>query len=163
YWAQAPHYNRDVDRAKSYLAKTGFKNLTLNLACLDANAEKTACQVIPSNLQDIGIKVNVQATDAATFNAIPGAGGGGKNRQLVYCDYVAEPDPSWSTVWFDCAQMGLWNWGGWCDKSSFDKLHFKAIKETNEAKRQKLYVELQKVWDQEANMVWVAYPTRFYA
>ena len=31
--------------------------------------------------------------DSATFNAIPGAGGGGKNRQLVYGGYVTEPDP----------------------------------------------------------------------
>ena len=121
------------------------------------------CQVIQANLKDIGITINLKVADPATFNAIPGAGGGGKNRQLVYGGYVSEPDPSWSTVWFTCAQNGLWNWDNWCDKGGFDRLHFAAIKETNPAKRQKLYEQLQKLWDAEASMVWVAYPTRFYA
>jgi peptide/nickel transport system substrate-binding protein len=163
YWAGAPTYPHDPDKAKAALAKSGLTNVTLKLAFEATESDKTAAQVIQSNLQDIGIKVDLQSTDGSTFNAIPGAGGGGKNRQLVYAGYVTEPDPSWSTVWFTCAQMGLWNWADWCDKSGFDRLHFAAIKETNETKRQQLYVQLQKLWDQEASMVWVAYPTRFYA
>jgi peptide/nickel transport system substrate-binding protein len=163
YWKGAPAYARDVDKAKGYLAKTGLSNVTLNLACQDSEQDKTVCQVIQANLKDIGININLKAVDQATFNAIPGAGGGGKDRQLVYGGYVSEPDPSWSTVWFTCAQMGLWNWDNWCDKGGFDRLHFAAIKETDENKRQKLYEQLQKLWDQQASMVWIAYPTRFYA
>jgi peptide/nickel transport system substrate-binding protein len=163
YWKGAPAYGRDVDKAKALLAKTGKSNITLTLATQDDEADKTVVQVIQSNLKDIGITIDLKVTDPATFNAIPGAGGGGKNRQLVYGGYVTEPDPSWSTVWFTCAQNGLWNWDNWCDKGGFDRLHYAAIKETNPAKRQKLYVELQKLWDAEASMVWIAYPTRFYA
>ncbi len=163
YWKGAPAYPRDVDKAKAFLAKTGKSNITLTLATQDDEADKTVVQVIQSNLKDIGITVDLKVTDPATFNAIPGAGGGGKNRQLVYGGYVSEPDPSWSTVWFTCAQNGLWNWDNWCDKGGFDRVHFAAIKETNPAKRQKLYEQLQKLWDAEASMVWVAYPTRFYA
>ncbi|MDP9257130.1 MAG: ABC transporter substrate-binding protein [Actinomycetota bacterium] len=163
YWKEAPAYQRDVDKAKAFLAKTGQSNITLSLATQDDEADKTVVQVIQSNLKDIGVTTELRVTDPATFNAIPGAGGGGKNRQLVYGGYVTEPDPSWSTVWFTCAQNGLWNWDNWCDKGGFDRLHYAAIKETNPAKRQKLYEQLQKVWDAEASMVWVAYPTKFYA
>ena len=163
YWKGAPAYGRDVDKAKGYLAKTGLSNVTLTLACDDDEASKIVCQVIQANLKDVGITINVDPVDSATFNAIPGAGGGGKNRQLVYGGYVTEPDPSWSTVWFTCAQNGLWNWDNWCDKGGFDRTHYAAIKETNPQKRQKLYEELQKLWDANASMVWIAYPTRYYA
>jgi peptide/nickel transport system substrate-binding protein len=163
HWKRAPAYARDVDKAKDHLAKSGLSNVTLNLATGDAEQDKTVCQVIQANLKDVGITANLKVVDGATFNAIPGAGGGGKNRQLVYGGYVTEPDPSWSTVWFTCAQMGLWNWNNWCDKGGFDRLHFAAIKETDEAKRQKLYEQLQQLWDKKASMVWIAYPTRFYA
>ena len=140
YWKGAPAYARDVDKAKGYLTKSGLSNVTLTLACVDDEVDKTVCQVIQANLKDVGITINLDAVDSATFNAIPGAGGGGKNRQLVYGGYVTEPDPSWSTVWFTCAQNGLWNWDNWCDKGGFDRLHYAAIKETNPAKRQSLYV-----------------------
>jgi peptide/nickel transport system substrate-binding protein len=163
YWKGAPAYQRDVDKAKALLAKTGKSNITLTLAVSDAEDDKTVAQIIQANLKDIGITIDLKVNDSATFNAIPGAGGGGKNRQLVYGGYVTEPDPSWSTVWFTCAQNGLWNWDNWCDKGGFDRLHYAAIKETNPAKRQKLYEDLQKLWDANASMVWVAYPTRFYA
>ena len=163
YWKGAPAYGRDVDKAKGHLTQTGLSNVALTLAFGDAEADKTACQVIQANLKEIGITINLSAVDQATFNAIPGAGGGGKNRQLVYGGYVTEPDPSWSTVWFTCAQNGLWNWDNWCDKGGFDRLHYAAIKETDPAKRQGLYVQLQKLWDAEASMVWIAYPTRVYA
>ena len=163
YWKGAPTYDRDVDKAKALLAKTGKSDITLTLAVQDAEDDKTVAQIIQANLKDIGITIDLKVTDAATFNAIPGAGGGGKNRQLVYGGYVTEPDPSWSTVWFTCAQNGLWNWDNWCDKGGFDRLHYAAIKETDPAKRQKLYEQLQKLWDANASMVWVAYPTRFYS
>jgi peptide/nickel transport system substrate-binding protein len=163
YWKGAPTYDRDVDKAKALLAKTGKSDITLTLAVSDAEDDKTVAQIIQANLKDIGIKIDLKVNDSATFNAIPGAGGGGKNRQLVYGGYVTEPDPSWSTVWFTCAQNGLWNWDNWCDKGGFDRVHYAAIKETNPAKRQKLYEELQRLWDANASMVWVAYPTRFYS
>lgn len=161
YWPGAPRYNRDLDKAKSLMRKTGLSKLDLTLTVLDAEKDKTAAQVIQQNLADIGINVKLQPLDSATYYAIPGNGGGGPHRQLVYAVYVTEPDPSWSTVWFTCPQMGLWNWDNWCSKR-FDALHNAAIKEFDPAKRTKLYVELQKLWDAEANMVWIAYPTFFY-
>ena len=91
YWKGAPVYQRDVEKAKAFLAKTGKSNITLTLATQDDEADKTVVQVIQANLKDIGITTELRITDPATFNAIPGAGGGGKNRQLVYGGYVRSP------------------------------------------------------------------------
>ncbi len=161
YWPDAPRYDRDVEKAKSFMKAAGLSTLDLTLTVLDAEKDKTAAQVIQSNLADIGINVKIQPQDSATYYAIPGNGGGGPHRQLVYALYVTEPDPSWSTVWFTCPQMRVWNWDNWCN-AKFDGLHNAAIAEFDPAKRTKLYVELQKFWDREASMVWIAYPTFFY-
>jgi peptide/nickel transport system substrate-binding protein len=138
-WAGAPRYDRNVDKAKRFLAASGLKGLTLRLATSNQEAEKTAAQIIQSNLKDIGIKVELSVQDTATLFAIPGGGGDGKKRQLIFGNYVSQPDPSWSTVWWTCAQMGEWNWANWCS----------------------MYVNMQKQWDEAAAMVWIAYPTYY--
>jgi peptide/nickel transport system substrate-binding protein len=161
YWAGAPHYNQDLTLAKSYLAKSGEKNVTLSLTTTNDQPSESAAQVIAANLGQIGIKVNIQPEDPATFDAIPGNGGGGKSRQLVYSLYVTEPDPYWSFIWFTCAQMGLWNWCDWCD-SRFNSLLNQALATYDVAKRDQLYIEAAKLWDKQANIVWIAYPTWYF-
>lgn len=161
-WAGAPHYNRDVNKAKALLQAAGVSNLSLSLAVVDVDADKTVAQVVQQNLADIGITVNINVQDNATFNQIPGPGGSGKNRQLVYSHYVTEPDPSWSIVWFTCAQVDQWNWAEWCDKQ-FSNLYNQALRVQNPAKRTQIYIQMQKIWDANANTIWVGYPTDFYA
>ena len=43
--------------------------------------------------------------------------------QLFYTGFTSNPDPSWSTVWFTCDQVNVWNWMSWCNKeySRLDK------------------------------------------
>jgi peptide/nickel transport system substrate-binding protein len=166
YWPGAPQYDRDVDKAKQYLAaaspaaREGAKNLTLTI--LNAEQDKTVAQVIQANLADIGINLRIQTQDNATFNAIPGGGGGGPHRQLVYTLFTTQPDPSWSTVWFTCAQVKQWNWGEWCSPL-YERPNNAALKTSDPARRTQLYIQVQKAWDKEANMVWIWNPTLTYS
>lgn len=162
YWADAPTYEHDPEKAKSYLAKSGLKSVDLRLNVLNAQADKTAGQVIQASLGDAGIKTQLISQDSATLYAIPGGGGGGKQRQLNYNIYVSQPDPSWSFVWWTSKQIGLWNWANWADPS-FQKMYDAALTTFDDAKRNELYVQMQQLWDKEANVVWVAYPTDYYA
>jgi peptide/nickel transport system substrate-binding protein len=162
YWADAPHYNQDLSLAKEYLRKSGETNLTLNLTVVNDQPDEAAAQVIAANLEQIGIKVNIQPQDSATFDAIPGNGGGGPHRQLVYSDFVSEPDPYWSFIWFTCAQMGLWNWCDWCDPH-FTKLLNEGLRTYDAAKRDQFYIAASRLWDAQSNIVWIAYPTWNYA
>jgi ABC-type transport system substrate-binding protein len=50
----------------------------------------------------------------------------------------------------------------WCDRE-FDRLHREATKETDPAKRHEMYVEMQRLWDEAAHTIWVAYRTKFFA
>jgi peptide/nickel transport system substrate-binding protein len=161
YWPGAPRYNQDLSLARSYLAKSGQSNVTLTLTTTNDGPSEAAAQVIAANLGQVGIKVNIDPQDPATFDAIPGNGGGGKGRELVYSLYVSEPDPYWSFIWFTCSQMGLWNWSDWCDPA-FTKLLNEALATYDVAKRDRLYVEAAKLWDKQANIVWIAYPTWYF-
>jgi peptide/nickel transport system substrate-binding protein len=159
YWSGAPEYNRDVNKAKQYLKAAGMSGgLDLRLALVNAQADETAAQVIQQNLADIGITVHIQAQDSATFYAIPGAGGGGPHRQLVYSGYITEPDPSWSFVWFTKAQIGLWNWTEWSDPT-FEANYTKATQTFDTATRDQLYTQMQQIWDESASIIWIAYQT----
>jgi peptide/nickel transport system substrate-binding protein len=162
YWPDAPVYNRDVNKAKQYLKAAGMSGgLDLRLSLVNAQSDETAAQVIQQNLADIGITVHLQVQDSATFYAIPGAGGGGPHRQLVYSGYITEPDPSWSFVWFTKAQIGLWNWTEWTDPT-FEANYTKATQTFDKATRDQLYIQMQQIWDQSASIVWLAYQTDLY-
>ena len=60
--AGAPRYDRDVDKAKQYLAAASpaaaeaAKELTLTI--VDAEQDRTVAQVMPANLADLGIEVD---------------------------------------------------------------------------------------------------------
>ena len=162
YWPQAPTYDRDVAKAKSYLSAAGVSGGKLSLTIIDAPADRTAAQVIQQNLADIGLTVTINVQDAATFWEIPGQGGGGANRQLVYNYYVTEPDPYWSMEWWVTSQKSLWNWCEWSNKQ-FDQLFEQGAITLDPAKRTQIYQQMQQVWDADANMVWVAFITNPYA
>lgn len=162
YWPDAPHYSQNIAQAKQYLSASGLSNVSLTLNCLNAEADKTAAQVIQSDLQQVGINLKIGAQDSATYYAIPGSGGGGSHRQLNYAFYVTEPDPSWSFVWFTCAQVGEWNWCDWCDPQ-WNALYHKATQVFPTAQRDQIYIQMQQQWDAQCNIVWIAYPTDYYA
>jgi peptide/nickel transport system substrate-binding protein len=162
YWADAPHYDQDLTLARQYLARSGESNVSLTLTVTNDQSDEAAAQIIAANLGQIDIKVTIQPEDSATFDAIPGDGGGGTHRQLVYSVYVSEPDPYWSYIWFTCAQMGLWNWCDWCDPE-FTSILNQALGTYDVAKRNQLYIQADKLWDAQANIVWVAYPTWYFA
>jgi len=162
YWADAPEYPRDVAAAKALMQTAGVSGAKLSFTCVDAASDKVVAQVVQQNLAEIGIEVTISVQDAATFWNIPGNGGGGDKRQLVYSYYVTEPDPAWSMEWWTTDQIGLWNWCDWSN-AEFDQLYAEGTRTLDTAKRQEIYVQMQQIWDADANMVWVAFMTNPYA
>ena len=58
-------------------------------------------------------------------------------------------------MWFICDQIDVWNWMYWCDEE-YDRLHYAALKETDPAVRNDMYIEMQKLWDAAVHTVWIA-------
>jgi peptide/nickel transport system substrate-binding protein len=161
YWADAPAYGPDVAKAKEYLAASGKSDITLKLTTTTQENDKTTAEIIQANLKDIGITVEIDAQDSAAFYEIPGGGGGGKDRQLVYSGYTSLPDPSWSIVWFTKAQLGEWNWCDWTSPS-FEANYKAGLAEFDDAKRNEIYIDMQKEWDESASMAWIMFPNFYY-
>lgn len=160
YWAGAPQYNQDIPLAKSYLSRSGLKNVTLTLNVDNVQDDVAAAQIIAANLSQIGIKVNLTPVDPATMSNIPGPGGGGPHAQLVYYYYGGTLDPNLWFEWWTCPQVGQWNWDHWCNKE-FTTLTNDALHTYDVAERTKLYIEAQKLWDAEAGMVWICQSDSF--
>jgi peptide/nickel transport system substrate-binding protein len=162
HWADAPCYERDLDKAKEYLAKAGVTNLELQIWVGTSEQEKTIGEIVQANLADIGVNVKVVAQDDATRADAPFGDKALTNMELIQVGFITSSDPSWSTVWFTCDQVKVWNWMEWCNEE-YDRLHFEALKESAPEKRAEMYTEMQKLWDEAAHSVWLAYPTLYWA
>jgi peptide/nickel transport system substrate-binding protein len=161
YWKDAPCYERNVDEAKKLLKDAGAENTELTLTMGAGEQQKALGEIIQANLEEIGLKVKVdQVDDSQYFSGDPAVL---KGRSLTYFDWTTNnPDPYWQIVWFSCAQIDIYNWMYWCDKD-FDKLNDEALLTSDAAKRTELYIQSQKLWDANANVVWTIRPTRFFA
>ena len=153
YWKDAPHYDRDVAKAKEYLAKAGLTSLDLNLAINDVTEFRTWAEIIQQNLAEVGININIVPLDSSTYWEL-GSGDKGKEVELVAMNYSAMPDPAWFTMWFTCDQVGVWNWMRWCN-TRYDELHKLGIKTLDPAEREKIYIEMQQLWDADVISVWI--------
>lgn len=162
YWADAPLYTRDVAKAKDFLAKAGVKSLELNLAIQDTTEFRTWAEIVQQNLAEVGIKINIVPLDSSAFWDL-GSGEKGKEVELFEIGYSSVgPEPAWSSMWFTCDQVGVWNWMRWCSKE-FDALHKQGIETLDPAKRTQIYIDMQKLWDQAVITVWVTNVPQVYA
>ncbi len=159
YWADAPQYDPDPDAARGLLRQAGVDSLELKYSYTEEPGANEIAEILQANLGDIGIDIKLDKTDEGTFYEI------GKNlrdRELSWVNYETQPDPSFSMVWFTCEQFDQWNWSYWCSER-FDALQEQGLKEQDDAKRNEIYIEMQKVWDENANVAWIAFPTHYYA
>jgi peptide/nickel transport system substrate-binding protein len=159
YWPAAPVYNRDVQKAKSYMKAAGLSSLDLTFTYTEEPGADAVAQIAQQNLSDIGIKLKLEKSDAGTYYEL---GKKLRQRELFWGDYETEPDPSFSMVWFTCPQIDQWNWMYSCTKP-FDSLQARALQEQDPAKRNALYIKMQKLMDETADAVWLAFSTHYYS
>jgi peptide/nickel transport system substrate-binding protein len=158
HWADAPSYDRDVGAARALLEEADVSNLELRLTYAEEPGARSVAQIAQENLAEVGISLSLELLDSAAYYEL---GEGLRQRELFYVGFVTQPDPSWSFVWFTCDQIDTWNWQYWCGEE-FDRLHFAALAEADETRRHEMYVEMQRLWDEQANVVWLAHPTIYY-
>ena len=166
YWPDAPQYERDVEQARSFLEQAGVDSLDLKLIVRSGTAfgtsYKDAGEIVQANLAEIGINVEIVTLDDASYVEAPMGDKGVKEVELMYSTFTTSPDPSWSTVWFTCEQIGVWNWMFWCNEE-YDRLNVEAISELDPATRTEMYIQIQQLMDEAVHSVWIAYPTLYFA
>jgi len=161
YWEDAPCYERDVEKAKEYMAAAGLETLDLRLDLQDTAEERIWAEIIQQNLAEIGINIELNPMDSSTYWTTTFGEQACENNELMVSSYSMQPDPAWATMWFTCDQVGVWNAMCWCNEE-YDALHREALVTLDLAKRDELYIEMQKLWDEAAHTIWVTNGARDY-
>ena len=121
---------------------------------------RTVAQIAEANLQDAGLSVEIEVLDPATFFV---ADETNRERQLFYTEYgINYREPSQELVWFTCDQFDIWNYVYFCDEN-YDRLFVEAGVELDRDARNEIYIEMQEIWEEAANTVWVSHPTTLVA
>jgi len=154
-WKDAPRYERDVAKAKEYMAKAGLTSLDLRFDILNTTEYQTWAQIAQQNLKEVGINVTINPMDSASFWSL-GDGEKGKEAEMFGINYSMEPDPSWATVWFTTPQVGVWNWMRWSN-AEYDELHQKGLTTLDDAEREKIYIRMQQLFDEAAHTIWITH------
>jgi peptide/nickel transport system substrate-binding protein len=80
-------------------------------------------QIMQNDLRQIGIAVTQKTLDVAAFGpAIYGTNNSYDGYDMALEDFGGVFDPSFALSYFTCANLGGWNFSGWCDKH-FDGLY----------------------------------------
>ena len=85
-----------------------------------------------------------------------------KDLELSLIEYSGKFDPGFQTQWFTSAQVGQWNWQRWKSKE-FDDLDALGAKTMDQAKRNEIYIQAQKLMDESAAFVWITHNVNTYA
>lgn len=153
YWADAPVYDQNVAMAKSLLTAAGANGISLDLATPQIGNQpgepNEVMTVIQSNLEVVGITVNIIETPPDSYVAKAGFG------QLMWQNYGGAPDPYYQFEWFTCSQIGVWNYASWCDPA-YTNLENQLGVTTDPATRDSICIQMQKMIDDAASYVWMA-------
>ena len=133
----------NIAKAQELLAESGESNVVLALDTLNKNTYTTMAQVIQSMLAQIGITLEINVLESGAF----WASGENEDLQLVLNRFSMAPDPSYATAWFTTEQAGIWNWERFSNKE-FDELQAMAARETDVAKRDKMYRRSQDLMEE---------------
>ena len=161
HWEDAPIYERDVEKAKEYLAAAGLETLDIRLDFEDITESRIWAEIIAENLKEVGINAELNPMDSSTFWT-SSFGEQSVNNELFTGGYSMQPDPAWATMWFTCEQVNVWNAMRWCSEE-YDQLHEQALVTLDEGERHDLYVQMQQLWDEAVHTVWVTHGLRPYA
>ena len=128
----------DVELAKQYLEKSGVDPKTVNFSCICSDDVKRRCgEVIQANLQEIGITLNLESMDLATYLSTASEG----NFEACIGGYTSSNMMSFMEGKFTSKSIGGANWTRTNDPH-IDELYDKATKTLDDAARNEILTEL---------------------
>lgn len=161
HWEDAPCYERDVEKAKEYLAEAGLDSLDLTLMLQDTSEYRTWAEIAQQNLQEVGINLELVPMDSSAYWSTSFGEDAVENNELLTSNYSMQPDPAWATMWFTCDQVTVWNTQSWCNEE-YDELHRKGLVTVDPEEREQIYIDMQKIWDEAAMTVWITHGSMTY-
>ncbi len=144
--------NQELDKAGYKMGPNGIRianghpmSYTVLFAADLTGAGDRVFQIIQQNFKKIGISITQKTMDASAF----GPAIYGNNTTYNGWDFAMEGiggilDPGFAVGYFDCANLGGWNFSGWCDKK-YQQVFDEQNQTIDVAKRHQLVNELQQM------------------
>lgn len=142
-------YEYDVERAKQYMADAGYPDggFTLDFVCNSATIYVTAAEIIQSMLSEIGIDVNIIATDSAGSLELLFSG---QYDMAINCWVAVAGDPDYGLYPVFHSTMTTSGNFSYINDPKVDELLERGRYETDTTKRLEIYAELQEYLAEKA-------------
>lgn len=154
HWSDAPAYQQDLDRARELLAEAGHEEgFSTKIASYPVTTELTTAQIAQYQLTQVGVRPDIEILEGGqayqTLKQIDRPG-------MHVASFTLNPDPGYWTEWYTNNQIESWNYMHW-ENDEFQELHDRANLEPDRDQRAELYVEMQKIMDEEVVFIPVSY------
>ncbi len=143
HWAYNPYLLQpeyDLNKAKALFAEAGVKKLTFITWSVDP-ARKQIAEILQAELKKIGVEVEIQAVETAKL--VEQVYPTGKTYQIANTAYLREIDPDGWLRYYYSNKASAGNETNY-NNLEVDKLLIAARSELDQAKRKKLYDDVQK-------------------
>lgn len=149
-------YPYDPEKAKALLKEMGYDGTPVRLLPLPyGETWQRFAEVVRQNLQDVGIKVKLVATDVAGWNQKQNEW----DFDLAFTYLYQYGDPALgvarSYITSNIAKGSPWNNVGGYSNPKVDELFANAAVAYPDAKRQELYTEVQKILAEDVPVAWL--------
>ena len=155
YWADAPVYDRDVDGAKLLSRTPACPGLELSFMFTDQTGSQASPRSCSRTSPTSASSSRCTRSTSATFYAL------GKNcasRELIFIGFSANPAPPGR----QCGSRATsWTSGTGCTgatRSTTACTSPRSRRRTTD-KRNEMYIEMQRLWDEAAHTIWLVWPT----
>ena len=150
--AELPSEQATVDEAKKLIEASGFENITLTLLVYTSEPVLgQMAQIVQQQLADIGVTVNIEQYDSATYNARVFSEQPG-NFDLSLGWFAGYGDPSMVTRWWNPEVAGF-NGGFTGSHDDLNELIAAGAAETDASKRGEILTELCHTADEYSEIV----------
>jgi len=155
YWEDAPCYEPNLVKAKELLEEAGYPDgFEVTFLTWPSEENTIIAEVVKAQLEKVGIDVNIVVNEVGAFNEATCAG---RDNNFHISFFATSVDPGYAAQWFTCGQK--WNLSQWCNPE-YDALGKEADAEMDPQKRADLYVEMQKLIDEDCWAIWLTYGVR---
>ncbi|MGM0445631.1 MAG: ABC transporter substrate-binding protein [Bacillota bacterium] len=159
HWEDAPQYDVDIEKAKEHLAEAGHSDgFEVEMVTTSNPLYMNICQIVKENLREINVEVNIKTIETSAWYEYVGK----ESHPIMYFEtFSLTLDPGYWVEWFTTEQVGKWNFLKWSN-TEYDELADQAAVTMDLDEREEMYIEMQKIMDEDAAIIWLTNGAKAY-
>jgi peptide/nickel transport system substrate-binding protein len=142
----------DPEAARALIEEAGAEGHTIELSHANFGARSTQSQIIQANLAEIGLNIELNAMDEATYWDVTAVKT--PDRQMTLKAWYGNPEAMYALQYFTEAEFEGWNWEGF-DDPRYTELMNAAWEVADDKQRGDMYIEMQDIMEQSGSFLFV--------